>query len=756
MAVSDYDKQKLSAQQQAQIQDLTNKWNELDAQYKQAQQSGNTALADSLSQQKTDLHDQAQAIRRGAGYSGGLDGGQNISLVNSGGKTVNEQVYAPVSESIAAATPVKDKNGNTVRTASKEASDATKELYNQQVQKQAEYVNNNPDAVKPFASGEFMEIYGDVYTTAPNGTLVKIKDLVDVGGTASYTYSAEKAAAAKAQGYNVVESEYLGKPAWYIEGVDRTNANGTSGADESLLSDTAYAALLYERQLWYEDDAKYQEALAAGNSALAEQYKTSRDQHHLNAERLRSNTWLGGYGGGTDGSMYIDYTMEAAKGNMPAYTDAAQKLLGSKGMEYTLPSWQQEEQESNKYPTGGSGSLSGGTTPGGGNIGDTTSPAFKVNDYSQYIQDMYAAQKAAALSSINAAYEKNKAAIERAGEGVAETYQNARNQTAGASELAKRNFAQYAAANGLNSGTGGQMELARNVALQNNLNTINTAEGQSMADLELQKANAETAYNDAIVQAEQQGNYELANSLYQEKVRVQETLLNLQIQQMAMQYQAYRDSVSDNQWQAAFEQNVAQQNFDNSLALQQYLTSLRNGATNTGNTMTLSTAKQAAANGAFDAEVIATLKDNGYTDSMLSLIYGYNGGIGSNNNISGTPVTGGTTAYDNGSLTADQVREMQAHYGLSVDGYWGPNSQKTTGMGANEAWAQYQKSKGALTPDNATMSTPGYVELVNELTRIEDSGRNVATKAAIAIQEALEDGKITQALADKLFAQYGL
>ena len=54
------------------------------------------------------------------------------------------------------------------------------------------------------------------------------------------------------------------------------------------------------------------------------------------------------------------------------------------------------------------------------------------------------------------------------------------------------------------------------------------------------------------------------------------------------------------------------------------------------------------------------------------------------------------------------------------------------------------------------MNTPGYVELVNELSRIEDSGRNVATKAAVAIQEALEDGKITQALADKLFAQYGL
>lgn len=485
-----------------------------------------------------------------------------------------------------------------------------------------------------------------------------------------------------------------------------------SDYDKLYLSANQQAQIQNLTNKWNQVEEQYKQAQQSGNTALADQLSREKADLHTQAETIRATQ---GYLGGVEGTEYN------------AFEQPKQQAV------YTPPSY------------------------------DFSS---SVKDNSSYLEDMYAAQKAAALSSINAAYEKNKAAIDRAEYGIAEGYQTARNDTAGASELAKRNNAQYAAAYGLNTGTGGQMELARNVTLQNNLNSINTAEGQSMADLALQRANAETAYNDAIVQAEQQGNYELAESLYQEKVRVQETLLNLQIQQAQMEYQAYRDSVGDSQWQQSFNQSAGQQNFQNYFNMLQYANGLaqqgyenlvgQNKGTTTP-TMTLATAKQAAANGAFDAEVIATLKDNGYTDNMLSLIYGYNGGTGSNNNISGTPVTGtGTTAYDNGSLTADQVREMQAHYGLSVDGYWGPNSQKTTGMSANEAWAQYQKSKGALTLDNATMSTPGYVELVNELTRIEDSGRNVATKAAVAIQEALEDGKITQALADKLFAQYGL
>ena len=175
----------------------------------------------------------------------------------------------------------------------------------------------------------------------------------------------------------------------------------------------------------------------------------------------------------------------------------------------------------------------------------------QVEDYSDYLADAFAAQKRAALAQINNAYQQNVNAINRAGEGVDTRYQNARNQAAGASELAARNFNEYAAAAGLNSGAGGQAELARNVALQNNLNDLSTAEAQTYADLEQQMANAEVEYNNAIAEAEANGDAALASALYQEKVRVQQANMEALMQQYQMdlqkqqlQYQQKQDAAS--------------------------------------------------------------------------------------------------------------------------------------------------------------------------------------------------------------------
>ena len=180
-----------------------------------------------------------------------------------------------------------------------------------------------------------------------------------------------------------------------------------------------------------------------------------------------------------------------------------------------------------------------------------------------WLEDMIAAQKRAAIAQINNAYQQNVNAINRAGEGVDTRYQNARNQAAGASELAARNFNEYAAAAGLNSGAGGQAELARNVALQNNLNDLSTAEAQTYADLEQQMANAAVEYNNAIAEAEANGDAALAAALYQEKVRVQEQQMQQWVQQYQMdlqnqqlQYQQQQDAASsamaERQWMAQY------------------------------------------------------------------------------------------------------------------------------------------------------------------------------------------------------------
>lgn len=220
----------------------------------------------------------------------------------------------------------------------------------------------------------------------------------------------------------------------------------------------------------------------------------------------------------------------------------------------------------------------GGSSSGGSSGGGVSSPSPSgnenmymdgngtvVEDLSAYLEELYAAQRRQTLANLDNAYQQNVNAINRAGEGVDARYQNARNQAAGASELAARNFAEYAAASGLNSGAGGQAELARNVALQNNLNDINSAEADVYADLELQLANAETEYNNAIAQAEASNDFALAESLYQEKIRVQQELVNQQMQQFEMDlqnrqlaFQQQQADIANQQWQQQFDYNSQQ------------------------------------------------------------------------------------------------------------------------------------------------------------------------------------------------------
>lgn len=65
--------------------------------------------------------------------------------------------------------------------------------------------------------------------------------------------------------------------------------------------------------------------------------------------------------------------------------------------------------------------------------------------------------------------------------------------------------------------------------------------------------------------------------------------------------------------------------------------------------------------------------------------------------------------YDNGNLTAAQVKELQRYYGVSADGQWGSGSASAAGgMSADSAWQQYQSDKQnqqTNTPSSAGTST---------------------------------------------------
>ena len=375
----------------------------------------------------------------------------------------------------------------------------------------------------------------------------------------------------------------------------------------------------------------------------------------------------------------------------------------------------------------------GGSSGGGGGVSAAVESGWNsggaVEDLSEYLEELYAAQRRQTLANLNNAYQQNVNAINRAGEGVDARYQNARNQAAGASELAARNFAEYAAASGLNSGAGGQAELARNVTLQNNLNDINTAEAEVYADLELQLANAEMEYNNAIAQAEASNDFALAESLYQEKVRVQQELVNQQMQQYEMDlqnrqlaFQQQQAEIANQQWQQQFDYGVEQ---DRKSALAAAGAGLLNQGVMPG-------AEQLEAMGLSAEEAQAYINN-------LSIL----------NSFSAAGRGGG--AYTPSAVTAAAPRS-QSTFALDIQDAGNAASNPAVG----EA---YQSIPGNLFDNliggggRGLESVPAYI--LKELSRLEDTA-NATNKILTAISGYVNSGAIDEEQARELGRKYGL
>ena len=355
------------------------------------------------------------------------------------------------------------------------------DAFNGQVAKQQQYIRENPSAVTDHTREEYREQYGDIYDNAP-----------------------------------------------YTTPADREVPEGESGADAGLMSSGDYAVIQHLKQVWADADANYKRAKDAGDGRTAQYWLEQRENAHLEVERVRANY---NYSGGEDGSMYIDYDFSGLD---------VDSIRGEDDEDYSDDSYDDSyddfDDDDDSRDDDSHGSYGDHVGDGTGN----TLPQVQVEDYSQYLEELYAARQQAALAELEAAYQKNLAALDQTEAGIAGTYRSARNQTAADGELAERNFHEYAAASGLNNGTAGQAELARNVTLQNNLNTINAQQAGAVSDLQLQRAQAEIEYNNAIAQAQAEGDYELAAALYEEKTRVQELLLDWEIQQQKLELQWYQ------------------------------------------------------------------------------------------------------------------------------------------------------------------------------------------------------------------------
>lgn len=106
----------------------------------------------------------------------------------------------------------------------------------------------------------------------------------------------------------------------------------------------------------------------------------------------------------------------------------------------------------------------------------------------------------------------------------------------------------------------------------------------------------------------------------------------------------------------------------------------------------------------------------------------YGGSFGSSGGYSGS-------GYNNGGLSADQVRQMQEYYGTTADGLWGANSKAAAGgMSAAEAWNAYRE---ALAQDelNGDMSWENFLDRMGGA----DYERRLRDAVNAQVQQAVND-----------------
>ena len=324
------------------------------------------------------------------------------------------------------------------------------------------------------------------------------------------------------------------------------------------------------------------------------------------------------------------------------------------------------------YPTGNKGagvdtsvplpkSWTGGSSGGGSSSGESY-------DNSAYLKQQAAAQVEAELVNLKHAYQNAMLGYDAAEEKLPATYQQAKNQAAAQNAMEKRAFDERAVADGLNSGTNGQAQLAMSSMYQAQLAGLDRERAQKQSDIQMEKAKLQAEYEAAIAQARAQGDASLASALYQELLRVQG--LEREDQQIA-DANKREDDLLQKQWNRQDLLLKNQTDREDALLDREDANAEREYA------------RQLALHyGLIDPTNI--WKVNSLED-LASLSAGTVA-------VSGGNLVGGGRV-DNGGLADWQVREMQGHYGLTQDGKWGPNSQSTTGMSAQQAWTAYQAAR---------------------------------------------------------------
>lgn len=155
-------------------------------------------------------------------------------------------------------------------------------------------------------------------------------------------------------------------------------------------------------------------------------------------------------------------------------------------------------------------------------LGDYKTPT--PNSQEDYIRQMYEANLAANKSQLESDYNQNLSDLGAEESKLGQIYYEQMRQAQAESDRNRQAFQEYANARGLNSGTGGQAELAQHNQLSSNLNTLRQSEAEKRAEVERQRVLLGQQYQNAIQKAQAENDLAKAKALYEEAVRVDEAI----------------------------------------------------------------------------------------------------------------------------------------------------------------------------------------------------------------------------------------
>lgn len=189
--------------------------------------------------------------------------------------------------------------------------------------------------------------------------------------------------------------------------------------------------------------------------------------------------------------------------------------------------------------------VTGGGGSGGSGVSASVSKKYTpaqlpvASSQADYINAIYNNKQNANLANLQSAYDQNVIDLNRTAAEIPGKYNAAANQAAVQDAISQRNFAEYANATGYNSGAGSQARLAQMNRASANQNSLRAEQAKALSDVEYQRQKMAAEYRNAIAKAIAENDTARATALYQEAVRVDDSIVNTAVNQAEENYKAW-------------------------------------------------------------------------------------------------------------------------------------------------------------------------------------------------------------------------